>query len=402
MKLLVISAAFPPVAAGESDYALHFCRHLAQRGVEVDILTGEGNTTANVEPLRVHPMMRDWGWRDLPRLTGALKRCAHQGVLLMYTGRLYRYHPMITMAPMLAKRLCPRAPFVTQFSVDHGSRPHQTSLLSRMALKGARWFHRGVNYKYGTLLSGSDGIIVLSDHHRQTLVKADPSVNDKIALLPPPPLVRMCENANGDARRRRREQLGVRPDEFLLIHFGYVYQGKGIETLLEAMSQLIAAQRSVRLVLVGGVAPFAAAYVEELKERTRAWGIEKFVTWTGEYASDSDEASLYLRAADACVLPFDGGVQLNNSSLAAAITHGLPVITTQHERLESQFVHQCNVWLFPPQDAASLAAAVEMVMDDSDVRTQLIRGARQLADEWFSWDRTIERTLTMLNGVHKG
>ena len=39
LKLLFISAAFPPMRAGEADHAYHLCRHLAKRGVEVHVLT---------------------------------------------------------------------------------------------------------------------------------------------------------------------------------------------------------------------------------------------------------------------------------------------------------------------------------------------------------------------------
>ena len=45
--------------------------------------------------------------------------------------------------------------------------------------------------------------------------------------------------------------------------------------------------------------------------------------------------TLYLCAADICVLPFNVGVRLNNSSFAAAAAHGLPIVTTRGEMLES-------------------------------------------------------------------
>jgi hypothetical protein len=39
MKVLIISAAFPPMQAGEADHALHLCQHLAARGLDTHVLT---------------------------------------------------------------------------------------------------------------------------------------------------------------------------------------------------------------------------------------------------------------------------------------------------------------------------------------------------------------------------
>ena len=70
MRLLFISAAFPPMRAGESEHAYHQCLHLASQGVEVHLLTSCANLGHPEMPFAVHPIMRDWSWEDLPRLAG--------------------------------------------------------------------------------------------------------------------------------------------------------------------------------------------------------------------------------------------------------------------------------------------------------------------------------------------
>jgi glycosyltransferase involved in cell wall biosynthesis len=122
-------------------------------------------------------------------------------------------------------------------------------------------------------------------------------------------------------------------------------------------------------------------------------GIGTKVIWLNGYDSDSDEGSLYLHAADACVLPFDQGVTLNRSSFAAAAAHGLPIISTQGEKLESAFKDQQNVSLVRPGDAQALARAIQSLIRDPALQRQLRKGAAQLADEWFSWERAVERTI---------
>jgi glycosyltransferase involved in cell wall biosynthesis len=134
-------------------------------------------------------------------------------------------------------------------------------------------------------------------------------------------------------------------------------------------------------------------YLPELRQLTRSLGLDGNVIWSGYYPTDSDLASVYLKAADACVLPFDDGVMLNRSSFAGAVAHGLPTITTRGEILENPFKDGENVLLCKPMDPASLAAAIERLMNDRDLRMRLSSGAMSLAREWFSWERAIDRTL---------
>ncbi|MDQ3256233.1 MAG: hypothetical protein M3R15_20450, partial [Acidobacteriota bacterium] len=61
-------------------------------------------------------------------------------------------------------------------------------------------------------------------------------------------------------------------------------------------------------------------------------------------------------------------------------------------------VHQRNVLLVPPEDPEFLAAAVSTLMNNSELRQQLSKGALELAHEWFSWDKALERTIEAFKG----
>jgi glycosyltransferase involved in cell wall biosynthesis len=250
-----------------------------------------------------------------------------------------------------------------------------------------------LDYRFGTLLRDSDRIIVLSDLHRATLSELFPGVDDKSVLIPPPPILLICPEDNGVARSKGREALGLSDEDFLIAYLGYVYPGKGIETLLKAVQTVSNERANVRLVVVGGTLQGFHSYAERVYELPHQMGIGDKVTWTGQYSWDSDKASTYLRAADAFVLPIEIGVQMNNSSFAAAATHGLPIITTRGADLERQFVHQENVFLCPPKDPDSMASAIKLLMDAPDLRARLRAGALRLARDWFSWERATDRTL---------
>jgi glycosyltransferase involved in cell wall biosynthesis len=103
-----------------------------------------------------------------------------------------------------------------------------------------------------------------------------------------------------------------------------------------------------------------------------------------------------LHAADVCVLPFDEGISLHNSTFAAAATHGLPIITTRGESIEPPFRHNENVVLCPPRDPAALAEAIAELIDRPELRQTLTSGVRRMRDEWFSWERAAARIVATL------
>jgi glycosyltransferase involved in cell wall biosynthesis len=396
MKLLIISAAFPPLRAGESDHVFHLSRYLAERGVEVHVLTTKGNEASSNLPFRVHPIMRNWSWTDLPKLARFLKHCRPDGILLKYSGWIYNDHPMITFAPTISKALLPLSPFVTQFGTLNGSVSSEKSIFVRALRKVAAVIasKKNVDYRLGTLLRDSDRIIVLAELHRQELTERFAAVEKKSILIPPPPIMRVCSESNGVSRRRGREILCFEPNEFVIAYFGYIYPGKGIETLLRAFKLLRRQRGNVRLILIGGRTNSreSSPYSQQMDELCKQLGVEENVFWR-EYVSDSDEASLFLHAADVCVLPFDNGVILNRSSFAAAAAHGLPIITTKGKVLESPFRDYENLLLCPPKDPESVAAAIELLMDNPELRRRLGQGALRMSREWFSWETAVNRTL---------
>ena len=81
MKVLIISAAFPPMRAGEAYHVLYLSQHLADRGLDIHVLTTKGNGLTGDFPFRVYPLMRNWSWLDLPRLAKFLKGCSPDAVL---------------------------------------------------------------------------------------------------------------------------------------------------------------------------------------------------------------------------------------------------------------------------------------------------------------------------------
>jgi glycosyltransferase involved in cell wall biosynthesis len=200
--------------------------------------------------------------------------------------------------------------------------------------------------------------------------------------------------------------MGLRDDDLVIAYLGYIYRGKGIETLLRAFQLAARGNESMRLVIIGGAqqpgSGMPEGYVETLVGLSRELGIADRVKWMGEYTWDREDASLYLRASDLGVLPFRDGVHLNHSSLTSMMAHGLPIVSTRGSRLEGAFVDRENVFLCPSESAEALASAITVVAENPELRQRLAAGSAELTREWFSWNRATERTLEVLSADQAG
>lgn len=402
MKVLIVSA-YPPDPAPEANHALHISEHLVRSGLDVHVLCKWGSIAASQSGIVVHPVMENWDWSEVETLKACLRQTQPDVVLLIYIGWVFKHEPMITYLPTLCKQVLPGVPCITQFEIVDKSAPTR-SVAARLRRKAmALRAGRGVNAMFGTLLRDSARVITLSTPHRASLLEHDPAIEDKCDIVPPPPLIRVCSESRAVARQRARDAIGVQTDDFVWMYWGYIYPGKGVETLLQAFRLVCKRNANARLVLVGGNLEIPTGgiscndYYEMVRHLPDCLGIADCVTWTGSFTWDSEDGSRYLHAADACVLPFDYGVTLNNSTLAAATTHDLPVIATELPTgRDLMLEHGRNVYLCPPRDPELLAEAMELVGNSSDVRERLRSGARTLAREWHDWRAMTERLIGIL------
>jgi glycosyltransferase involved in cell wall biosynthesis len=401
MRALLISAAFPPMPIPEAEHALHLSNHLTAGDVDVTVLTTNGAGRFD-GAARVYPIMWRWRWRELPRFARFLRQNKPEAILLLYLGRMYFAEPMITFAPSIAHAVLPGVRFVTQFENVYGTDTDTCSVPTRAVRRLVKTWAgaRDVDHEFGTLLRDSDHIVALSNSFLHRLRQSSATVGTKTSVIPPPPLIHLVAEGGGAARRRGRELLGAKDEDFWIMFFGYSYPGKGLETLLRAFQVVRGVAGNVRLAIVGGVVGEeyieGPSYARQIRELARSLALEDRVTWTGEYASDSDEASQCLWAADLCVLPLDLGVFTSNSSLAAAVTHGQAVVATRGSSVDPQLIHRENVYLCPARSPDALADAILTVMKDRRLREQLKIGARQLARDCFTWDAAIARTIDVL------
>lgn len=397
MKILVI-CRLPPTTLPEADHAFHIIQNLAEAGLTLEVLTAKGSIDLSHPKVTLFSVMEHWNWREAGRLVRRIKQSKPDAILLYYLGPLYHEHPMMTFAATLARTVAPQVPFITLLPQFYGAAPEKFGLSGKIVHKAVRAvLGRNTHRALGTLLRDSSRIIALSRPHLDAFAAALPQAAAKSVLIPPPAIMMLAPDTP-EVREAGRQQLGISDNQFLFAYFGYLYRGKGVDTLLRAFALVAARHDEARLAIIGSISPVedGANYHAMLRRLVTELGLDSKVIFTGKFDWDSTQGSVYLRAADAGVLPFDVGTQLNNSSFAGVVTHGLSVVTTKGPMLEEPFVDGENVLLCPPQDPEAMAAVMIQVLEDAPLRRRLHQGALRFAEEWFSWSSSTRRTLDTL------
>lgn len=385
-----------------ADFVHRLASELAAREVEVSVITSDG-AVSHDDKLRMYRVGSKWNWQTTQKCVSIVKKLQPDLVDIVFTGWMYHDHPSITFLPTLIKRSCPGTRVIVHIESLGGIRRAKSNLAraaSRYAVSLLTG-RGGISYEYGTLLRDSDAIIALGERDREELSKRHEEVSQKSATISPPPIMPVVPKLSEKERREGRMRLGLNGDTDLLLSFyGYIYPGKGLETLFESLKRLHSSGRNVKLMIVGDVPEsYVLAregrpnYLEELKKLARDLGVYERIVWS-EYAPyGSLEPSAKLRLSDICVLPFTSGINQHNSSFWFAAAHGLPIVATRSASTEKIFIDKQNVIFANPGDPADISSKIEQMTKDKELNALLGENAEKLASERFAWSSCIDRTM---------
>ncbi len=206
----------------------------------------------------------------------------------------------------------------------------------------------------------------------------------KLVEIPPQIDLPRFENASPDGLRR---ELGFADDALLVTTVGHAVPVKGWDILLRAFAQLATARPQARLLLVGSTeAAHERATAAELRALATALGVESRVVFAGVRT----DIPRILAASDMFVLPSrsEGLSSALLEAMAAARacvgsrTGGTPTIIRDGH----------NGLLFEREDVDGLAAALEKLADDPDLRVNLGRSARDAVQQ-FDLARIVDGTI---------
>jgi glycosyltransferase involved in cell wall biosynthesis len=289
---------------------------------------------------------------------------------------------------MACKRL--KLPYVLYFEADD---IQEYDIMGEPLTGLLRW-RAGQAIRYN--LDAADCVICVSEPLKAHLTTAWQVPAEKIVVFPNVADVQRFRPA-AETRAEVRTVLGLAANP-LLIFVGNFYEWHDVTTLLAAFAQTLAAYPEARLILVGDGSRRQAMmqYATEL-------GLDHAVQFTG--LIPHDEVPRYLAAADLAVVPYpplQTDLWLSPLKLFEYMASGLAVIASAVGQLPDVIQEGRNGLLVPPGDVPATAAAMQRLLDEPNLRSQLGRQARQDAVEKHSWEHYLSRLEQIFAAVIAG
>ncbi|MFN8074679.1 MAG: glycosyltransferase [Kineosporiaceae bacterium] len=364
-----VLTTYPPTACGIASFSRSLITALAGADLTVDIVRIVDAVDA-VEPPApgvAHQWVR--GQAGAIAATTAVLN-AYDVVLVQHEFGIFPGQDGADVAAVLAGV---RVPVVTvAHTVLTAPTAHQRSVMS------------GV-------LAASDAIVTMTRTAASRLIDGYGVSPDDVHVIPHGVAdALVADGAHRDRALAAPTRLGVRP---VVLTWGLLGTGKGIEWGIDAMAQLTDLHPRPRYVVAGRTHPRVLeregeAYRTMLTDRAQTLGIADDVRFVDDYL---DEARLHrlIRSATVVLLPYDSVDQVTSGVLSEAVAAGRPVVSTVFPHAVEVLSDGVGV-LVPQRDAGAIATALRGVLTDGTAAAGLRARASAAAPE-LTWTRVADR-----------
>ncbi len=222
------------------------------------------------------------------------------------------------------------------------------------------------------LIARAKKLVVMSEHGRQLLRDVYHVGDDQIALLPHGVPDRPFGRSAMFKRKFGLEGRNV------LMTFGLLSPGKGIETVIAALPAIVARHPETTYCIVGATHPNLRAqqgerYRTSLQDLADECGVSANIRWIDRFV-ETDELLDMIEMADIYVTPYLGAAQATSGTLSYAFALGKAVVSTPYVHA-SELLAENHGILVPFGNAPALGTAISDLLDDPESLTSLQKRA---------------------------
>jgi glycosyltransferase involved in cell wall biosynthesis len=182
-------------------------------------------------------------------------------------------------------------------------------------------------------------------------------------------------------------------DRTVILTFGLLSPGKGIETVIDAMPEILKSCPNAVYVVLGASHPNLVrnqgeAYRESLTARARELGIAKHVVFIDQFV---DQVTLldFISMCDVYVTPYLNEAQMTSGTLAYSFGLGKAVVSTPYWHAKELLGDGRGI-LVPFGDANAIGSEIAALLAN-DVRRHAMRKRAYAASRSMTWTQTAKR-----------
>jgi glycosyltransferase involved in cell wall biosynthesis len=196
-----------------------------------------------------------------------------------------------------------------------------------------------------------------------------------------------------------RTRLQKKSEEKLILFVGRLSEEKGVREAIQATAKLINSKYSVRLVIIG-----EGHEKEDFKTVAGDLDINESVDFIGWV--ENKDVYYYFSACDVFVGPSktaaNGQVEAQGLTFIEAMLAGCPVIGANSGGIIDAVIHDKTGWLVEPNDADSLATAVEKVLFTETERVDsIVQYAKNFAHKTYQLENITNKFIGAINSPRR-
>jgi glycosyltransferase involved in cell wall biosynthesis len=231
-------------------------------------------------------------------------------------------------------------------------------------------------------------VIVMTESARRVLLDVYLVSEDKLSVIP-----------HGAALMSRTSS--PRGDRPILLTWGLIGPGKGIEWVIDAMATLKDLEPRPLYIVAGRTHPKVFerngdVYRRSLEQRVLTNQVADMVLFDNTYRTFESLNGL-IEQADVVVLPYDSIDQATSGVLVDAVAAGRPVVATSFPHAVELLSSNAGI-VVPQRDVAALGDALRRIMTNPTLALEMAAAALRIAP-LLSWDAVSSQYLTLASEI---
>ncbi|PKB14608.1 glycosyltransferase involved in cell wall biosynthesis [Novosphingobium kunmingense] len=213
------------------------------------------------------------------------------------------------------------------------------------------------------LISRASRIMVMSAHGRDLLVDLYHAPADRVAVIP-----HGAPDRPFGREAAFKEAMGL-AGRNVLMTFGLLGPGKGLEHAIEALPAIVACHPETVYRIVGATHPNLVAqqgevYRERLVALAERLGVAQHIEWDNRFL-ETPELLDQLEACDVYLTPYPNLQQATSGTLSYAVALGKAVVSTPYVHARELLADGVGV-IVEPHSSGAIAEAVNALLDDRE------------------------------------
>lgn len=188
-------------------------------------------------------------------------------------------------------------------------------------------------------------------------------------------------------RDEARIKIGIRRDKKVLLLFGNIRPGKGLETLISAFTLLRKSRKDILLLIAGK--PVKGYDLESILKEIKVNDSAESLILRDYFIEDS-LIEYYYKSSDVVIIPYEHIYE--SGVLRYAFSCGVPTVVSNLKSFLEFAIDGENCLVFKAKDAANLAEKLNIILQYPHIAKKLSYNARKLSEEKWGWRKSAYET----------